>query len=183
MSLRDQLIAKGLASKKLARKADLALKRQRKAEQGSRARDTELRRKQEAEAEQAAEKRAQARRQRNLEQRAIEEKHRGQQIVVGNRIGAGGPIPFHFRQVDRRRLGRIEVNKRAAFDLRCGRAGIAWLDKDDYVVVTGKGARRLLEVAPERLVFFVEDTTGISEPSEQFLYREWETSLGPHRKN
>jgi hypothetical protein len=50
------------------------------------------------------------------------------------------------------------------------------------VVVTGKGARRLLEVAPERLVFYVEDTKGISDPSEQFLHRQWEASLAPHRK-
>ena len=181
MSLRDQLIAKGLVSKKQARKANQDLKRRRKAEQGSRKRERELQRKREAEAKAEAEARSQARRERNVAQRQEEEARRGEQIVAGNRVGARGPIPFHFRKRDGKRLGRMSLSQRAAFELRCGRAGIAWLTGEEYVVVTGKGARKLAEVAPERLVFWVEDTKGISDPSEQFLHRQWETALGPHR--
>jgi polyhydroxyalkanoate synthesis regulator phasin len=114
MSLRDQLIAKGLASKKQARKANQEMKRKRKSDQGSRAQEKALRREREAEAKKEAEARAAARRERNLEQKATEERRRGQQIVSGNRVGANGPIPFHFRKVDGRTLGRISVHNRAA---------------------------------------------------------------------
>ena len=73
------------------------------------------------------------------------------------------------------------LHQRVAFDLRCGRMAIAHLKDEVYVVVTERGARKLLEVAPERVMFFVHETTGISDPSEQFLRPDWEASLGPHR--
>ena len=78
-------------------------------------------------------------------------------------------------------MGRLMVNQRAAFDLRCGRAAIAHDQGDNYVVITATGARKLSDVAPDRLVFFVQDTTGISDPSEQFLVRDWEASLSSRR--
>ncbi len=48
-------------------------------------------------------------------------------------------------------------------------------------MISARGAARLEELAPELVVHWVKDTTGLSAPEEGLLDAEWEISLRPHR--
>jgi hypothetical protein len=79
---------------------------------------------------------------------------------------------------------RLEVSGPLAYQLRSGAAGIAARSRGadvDYVVLPKKAVLKLKDLAPERVVFFVEDTDGISAPELRFHSRSWETDLVPHR--
>lgn len=187
-SLRDQLLAKGLASKKDARRVERELKDQRKHDQGHKKRARELEAEQEAgrraaEAE-AQRQRLEERRRREAEREAREQAQRIRQIVAGNAIRSRGPFRIHFRKLDGRTLGRMEVSERVAWALRAGDAAIAGLAderEEDYVVISARGAERLSEIAPASVVFWTRDTAGLSAPEECLWKPEWEISLAPHR--
>jgi uncharacterized protein YaiL (DUF2058 family) len=189
MSLRDQLLAKGLVSKKDADRVNRELREQRKAAQGSREAKAEQERaeKQRAEAEAAAKRAAhEAARKAHAEAQAAHEAvYRVRQIVLGNRMAARGPVPFHHRVHDGARIGRLQVKEELARDLRNGDAAIASLTKEaggfDYVVVTRRAAEKLAELAPERLLHWSRDAGHLGDPSESLLLRTWESQLGPHR--
>lgn len=188
MSLRDQLLAKGLVSKKQASKVNRELKKKRKQKQSKRdkRRDVEaLESKQQAEARDAKQaERVEARQQREAARDVHEQRVRALQIVEGNQIRHQGRTHFHFKRVCGRRIGRLEVSEKVAWMLRCGEAAIAVpdVDTESYVVITGKAASKLKSVSPQNVVFFTENTKGISEPDEAFLVRRWDMSLKPHRK-
>jgi hypothetical protein len=103
---------------------------------------------------------------------------------MDNKVRTGSGQPFWHKGLDEKRLLRMEVSSGIAYQLRCGQAGIvAFQNKEwlDYVVIPAAAVHRLRELAPERVVFFVDDVTGISEPENRFLERKWDTSLEPHR--
>ena len=187
-SLRDQLLAKGLASKKDVRRVERELKDQRRQEQGHKQKARELQAQQEAarrEAEaEAQQRRLEERRRREAEREARETRERVRQIVVGNAIRSRGPFRFHFRKLDGRTLGRLEVSERVAWKLRAGEAAIAAVSDDrgeEYVVISARGAQRLADIAPERVVFWTRETAGLSAPEEALWRPEWDISLRPHR--
>lgn len=189
MSLRDALLAKGLVDDKRARRLDREAKAERKAKQGNRAR----RREEEAAADAAEaardeERRAQAQADRTTAAQARdlhEHAHRVRRIVLDNRLGGRGPIVFFHRIGTSARIGRLQLPEALARDLRVGRAAIAALPRDgggwDHHVVGERGARKLLEVAPETLVHWVDDERGTLDPSEVLLPPLGEPSLRPHR--
>jgi len=189
MSLRDQLLKAGLVSKKDVRRAGQEKRKERKKHQGERKKKSELRAEEaaqrRAEEKAALEERLQARQEREVVREEVERAQRIRQIVLGNRMGGRGPVPFHHKGRDGRTLHRLEVTERLAWSLRCGKLAVAALPEPDgtasYHVVTTRAADKLAEFAPELVVFRVIDTTGISAPEERFLSREWETSLVPHR--
>lgn len=189
MSLRDQLVAKGIASKKDATRVDRELKADRKAEQANRKRksalEAEARAAQEAEAEARLAEAKAARDARQARKDAAERALRVRNVIQGNAVRAGGGQPFWHRSLDGRFLLRIDVSSGVAFQLRCGQAGIAALVLSDgaptYRVITKGGAHKLRDIAPEHLVFFVDDPSGISAPDLAFLSRRWESSLRAHR--
>jgi uncharacterized protein YaiL (DUF2058 family) len=189
MSLRDALLAKGVVSKKDVRRVDQEQRIERKAAQGSKERKSDLERAQEA-AQKAAEAEATARRlaekkAREAAREAAERAEQLHQIIVANRIRARGPVRYCHRNLDGRTIGQISTSERVAWKLRCGEAAIAvQINRDDtvdYVVISAKAARRLQELAPDRVVAFVQDSTGLSDPAEAFFERTWETSLVPRR--
>lgn len=189
MSLRDQLLAKGLVSKKDADRVNRELRQERKASQGARESKAEQDRaeKQKAEAEAAAKRAAQeeARRAFAEAQAAHEAVHRIRQIVLGNRMGGRGPIPFHHRQHGSDRLACLYLKETLARDLRNGEAAIASLRREnggyDYLVVTRRAAEKLMVLEPERVVHWVRDAAHLGDPAESLLTRSWESGLGPHR--
>ncbi len=183
MSLRDQLLKAGIASKKEARRADREKKEARKKAQATRRKKREVQAEEaarlEAEREAARAEALAERRRVEAEREAAERENRIRQLVRGNRLGARGPVIFHFVGRDGRRVHRLSVNDRIAWQLRCGEVAIAADPdtEDDYVVIPARAAEKLEAVAPELVVFRVTDTRGISAPEEAFLERQWEPTL------
>ncbi|MCA9568530.1 MAG: DUF2058 family protein, partial [Myxococcales bacterium] len=140
MSLRDQLVAKGLASSKDAQKARRDLKKQRKDDQGSKKRKGELRREQEAAAREEQEARRTERLEARKEREAIRDRHehalRVRNLILGNRLKNRGDHPFHFVARDGRTILRMMLHRRVAEEIARGSVAIAWLDhgnRDEYV--------------------------------------------------
>lgn len=188
MSLRDALLAKGLASKKDVRRVEQDLKRERKEQEGSQKRKAQLEReKAEADAREAAARLAA----RKLARAAYEEQKaqteaalRVRNIVASNRIRAGGPIPWFHRVPHSARLNSLGVTLPIASRLQRGEMGIAALPTGnavEYHVIRRTGAEKLAEIAPHLLVFWNADPTGISGKDQQPLQRDWQPALGPRR--
>ncbi len=192
MSLRDQLLAKGLVSKKRAKQIDRELKSARKQKQSSRKKKKVLEREARAlEDEQRAAVSEQRRRSRQAARAANEEAQRITQIrslILSNRVSGRGPVPYFHRTVQQGRLAKMQVSPQIAWKLRAGEAAIVALRRGqlgedvEYFVVHAPAARKLLELSPGHVMTFVQDTTGISGPDERFLEKDWEPSLVPHRK-
>jgi uncharacterized protein YaiL (DUF2058 family) len=190
-SLRDQLLAKGIASKKDARRVDVQLREERRHRQANQRPKAEIEAEQQA-ARLAAEQEAVRRRQqerlaREAARAEAERQQQVRQIILHHRIRAHGKVRFHHRRLivagdaGAPRIGRIEVHERVAWKLRCGEAAIAALTVDDYAVVSARAAQRLDEIAPGTVVHWVRDTQGLSAPEEGFLIPAWEISLQPRR--
>jgi len=188
MSLRDQLLAKGLVSSKRAKRLDREQREERKKEQGSRHSKRELEAAA-AERERAEREAREARRQRDraeyAEQRArMERALQIRNTILGNRLRGSGPVPFHHRELDGPRILRMHVSERLAHALRAGDAAIvAHHDghEVEYVVVTRRAAEKLSELAPRLVVSWVRDPTGIGDPDHAFADRGWEPSLRARR--
>lgn len=188
MSLRDQLVAKGIVSKKDARRVNQELREQRKQDQGARDRKKHLERAradaEKAEREEALQRRLIERKAREGVREAHELVHRVRQIVLANRLGVRGPIRFFHKRRDTARLGFLQVNEAIGRKLRAGEVSIAELDEGDaasWHVIPRRAAEKLAELEPDRLVFHVTDTAGISAASEAFWPKDWESDIGPHR--
>lgn len=188
MSLRDALLAKGLVSKKDAKRVERELAEQRRAEQGQQRRKHELQAEEEArrQAEEQARQQALVERRRLAEAQRVDAERRLQvlQLLTGNRQRPGTGQAFWHRSADGRRLVRTTVSSGTAFQLRCGELAIAALDRGlgpEYVVIPKRTALRLEGLAPEVLVFFVSDPSGLSDPALRFAEPLGEPSLRPHR--
>lgn len=186
MSLRDQLLKKGLASKKDARRVDRDLKNQRKREQGSKKRKAALAR--EEKARLAAEKEAQAaerlaaRKEREAARDRYEHALQVRNLLLGHRLKNRGGHPFHFKAKDGRTVLRMFVHPRVAEELTLGTLAIAWLDhgnRDEYLLIGRKGAEKLTEIGAENVL--VHWHRGEPDASERPLHRDWDPSLRPHR--
>lgn len=181
MSLRDQLLAKGIVKQKDAKRIERELKDERKAQQGARDRkhriEAEERAKAEAETQRRTEERNQARKAAEIERERHELAVRVQNIIVGNRQKNTGPFVFHFKARDGRTVLRMGVHRRVAEALRDGRMGIACLDRgthDEYVLLSGSGAQKLADVAPGLLVHFAQ---GPVAPGDGVYERDWEPTM------
>lgn len=188
MSLRDQLIAKGLVSSKRAKQLDREQREERRKQKGSRPSQRELealaaeRERAEREAREAERRRARAE---YAEQRArMERALQVRNTILGNRLHGAGPIPFHHRDLDGRRIRRLHVSERTAHALRAGEVAIvAHHDgrEVEYVLVPRRAAEKLDALAPHLVVFWVRDLTGIGDPDHAFAERAWEPSLRSRR--
>jgi hypothetical protein len=188
VSLRDQLLKKGLVDDKRAKQIDRELKEQRKKEQGDRRRQSELRAEQEAarkaEDEARLQARLAARRQAEAEREAATRTFRVRQIALAGQIRARGKQAFHHKARDGRTVLSMDVSERAAWALRAGQAAIAGIEDREgvrYLLVSAETAARLSEVDPAAVVFLVTDTHGISSPDHAFLQPDWEVGLHAHR--
>jgi uncharacterized protein len=181
MSLRDQLIAKGLATRKQAKKHDQEARLQRRAKKGK---------KQKRRVQQAAEDSARvaaeaealnakrnARRARETERERMERALQIRNTIQGNRIHAIGQQRFHHRSLDGRLVHRLHTSSAMVERLRRGDAGIVSAD-GTYVLVSRQGAEKLNELAPNILVFWEPDTKGLSRPDAQPSPRDWAPGVG-----
>lgn len=188
MSLRDQLVAKGLATRKQARRADQEQRARRKQEQSKRRKKRELEAEERAKAASEREARLKARKQ----QRAEYEEQRAQMeralqirnTILGNQLHSRGPVPFHHRSVDGRTLHRMHVSSGLAHALRAGDAAIvahAAGRELEYVAVGRRAAEKLDQLAPDLVVFWNRNPQGLGAPDLGFLERTWEPSLRARR--
>ena len=188
MSLRDQLLKKGLVSKKQAREANRELRKARKHRQGARQKKKTLEAEEQAAAAARAAETLEQRRQRRLEREEakaqVERALRIRHLVWGNRVRVAGKQPFWHRSATDGLLLRMEVSLRAAEQLRRGELAIAAFDhgtRVEYVVIRSEAAHTLKQLGASCVVFLVEDRKGILEPDEAFLSRTWDTDLRPRR--
>lgn len=192
MSLRDQLLKAGLATKKDVAKVNRELKQERRQEQAHQKPKAELRREAEeaarAEAE-AIKARARARRERDEARAAAERALQIRQIARSHALRGRGNLAYHVLARDGRTVARLLVSERVAFMLRCGEVGVVELPAEpgrdqgvgELIVVSRRAAVRLREIDPDVVRLLVDDTRGISAPDEAFLVPEWDISLRPRR--
>lgn len=188
MSLRDQLVAKGFASKKKAKQVDRQLKQERKQSQGKRRKkkvvEAEVRSAEEAARAEAVAERRQRRLAREEAKEQMERALRVRHLLLGNQVRAGGPQPFWHRSLDGRLLLRMQVSPKAAEQLRAGQLSICGLRqgaREDYWLVPERAASVLAELAPHLVVHRVDPDGRAGEPEFGLLHRDWETDLRPHR--
>lgn len=187
--MRDLFVQKGLVSEKRARQVDRELKEDRRQAQGERRGRREVEAEERARAEAEAQASAAARRSAAeadaAARSAHEHVHRVRQIVLRNRVGARGPVPFFVREPGGVRVVGLSLPEAVARDLRAGRLAVAALVEEDggvgVHVVAERAARKLAEVAPEALWLFVTTFEHLSDPAEGILRRDWTSALGPHR--
>jgi uncharacterized protein YaiL (DUF2058 family) len=188
-SLRDQLVAKGLATAKDQQRVDREKKEARKRAERDRAAvaaEAERRAAEAAEeARQAVEARLRARKEAEIAREAAELPGRIRNIVNAHRLGARGDVRFFHKDRGGLLLRRMEISEAMAWRLRAGQAGIVWADALDgtvsYVIVGRQAVERIEALAPDRVVFFVRDTEGISQPAEAFAGPKLDVDLRPRR--
>lgn len=189
MSLRDQLVAKGLVSDKRKRDVERQLKRDRKHKQANKRKLREERAEAEArEAAAEAARREQAIRDREAAaaaRSAHEHTYRVRQIIEANRMGRGGRTRFFHRIGGTGRIGRMQLPESLVRDLCMGRAAIAGFMDDTgrpvAHVVPRKAAEKLAEVEPSAIWHWVRDGGSLDDPAEAPLRVSWEPSIRPHR--
>lgn len=188
MSLRDQLLAKGVVSKKKAREVNRELRQERKQKQGQRRKKNVVAREEQAAVKAAMQAELDARRAarqaRDAEKATRARELQLRQLVAGNIVRGGGPVPFHFREGSR--VGRMQVSDRIAWKLRAGELGICRLvspwGEPEEVIVRARAAQRLLELgASDRVLFFQPDPSGISAPELMLPQPPGEPDLRAHR--
>ena len=188
MSLRDQLLAKGVVSKKRARQLDREAKKDRKADQGSRDKQRALEREARARAQAAAEaeraRRLAERKEREALREAAERDLQIRNLIAGNRLRPGRGQRFWHRSADGTRLVETQVSSGMAFQLRCGEVALAVLHHGTFteiVPIPARAADKLFALAPDRIVFWVRDPTGLSDPALGFHQPDPDPSLRARR--
>lgn len=187
MSLRDLLVANGVASKKDATQANRALKEQRKAEQGQRkrhsAQEAEARAAKAAEEAAAIQRRGEIRRAQDRAEQLLAARQQIFSLMRAHELRARGPIRFYHPDIQRRFILFKEIDLKTAKILRKGAAAIAGFDHGgqvEYRIVGSYAAERIREIRPEAVVFWVHGDSP-HDVSEEFLEPEWDISLRPHR--
>lgn len=176
MSLRDQLLKAGLVNKKKVRQANRQLKKKRKKSQGERKSRQELAsevRNREDSRQAELQAKVTAERERRREIRLREERQRAVQTWLRTHripLREGNQLFFH-RSARGPRLHRCLFPESTVLELRRGRLAIAWdgpsSQAPEYVLLPDLTARRLLELAPERLVFFNPQPAPDDDPAEK----------------
>lgn len=187
MSLQDQLIAKGLATKKQGQRADRELKRRRKKKQGSRQRQSQARADKQAAREAHEAEVMERRRAVRVAERAARELHARRhelfQLIRANEVRSRGNIRFHFPTLDGVHLRWFAMSPRVATKLRAGEAAIAAFDhgaRVEYTVVSRGAAARIDALDPRALVFWVRTDAPVDE-SEDFWVPTKDVCLRPRR--
>lgn len=187
MSLRDQLLKAGLASKKDAAKVKRELKQKRKEAQGHKRKKKHVERERRAaEAKARAEEKErliEEKRAREAARDRYEEALRVRNLVLGNRVKSSGKQPFWFKGRDGRTVHRLDVHRKVAEELAHGRLAIARLDhgnREEPVIIGRDAAERIAELDPSVLLHFAPGPHG-GDPAEELFQRDWEPSIGPHR--
>jgi len=174
--MRDQLLKAGLVDKKKVRQTNRQLKNKRRKAQGSRASKKHVERaeQQAAEARKAEragrvrEERAKAhaRREQEAHRRAVQSWLRTHRVSMRE----GNQLFFHLA-ADRKKLVRCMLPESLVMELRRGRLAVAWdgpSSRDpDYLLLPDRTAARIVELAPERLLFWNAEPPPDDDPAEQ----------------
>jgi uncharacterized protein YaiL (DUF2058 family) len=177
VSLRDQLLKAGVATRDQVRAAERRLKEERRQQQAQRIsrRDEDLRQQEEAQRLQQArlDERRRARAERQELEEALARRLRANQIVGHHALRFGpGVQPFWHPSPASPALHRLDLPRKLALELRAGRAAVVWEDatgEPTFHVVLRPVAERLLSVLPERLLFWNRTPPDPSDPAEQLL--------------
>ena len=165
-SLRDQLLKKGLVTKKQVNKA-LNEKRASRSKKGNRktGEDDEIQKKiQQAREEQSARVR-ELNRQKNDTAREKEIQDQIRQIINKNVIEVEGDISFHF--VDNKKIKKLFVSKKIAEDLSKGRMAVVKED-ERYSVVPAKAAIQIQDRKAECVILLNTPETKDSDPDDPY---------------
>lgn len=165
-SLRDQLLKKGLVTKKQVNKA-LNEKRAFRSKKGNKEarEDDEVQKKiQQAREKQAAHVR-ELNRQKNETAREKEIQDQIRQIINKNIIEMEGDISFHF--VDNKKIKKLFVIKKIAEDLSKGRMAVVKED-ERYSVVPAKAAIQIQDRKAECVILLNTPETKDSDPDDPY---------------
>jgi uncharacterized protein YaiL (DUF2058 family) len=183
MSLKDALLAKGLVTKKDARRANQEIRKQRKQARGKQRKKNLVQAEAEDERSRAREEalrvRGDARRKRETEHAQRELGPRIKQVILSNRIAARGSLVFHHRAWKTSQILRLCVSEGVARQLRVGDAGIVALDEATYVVVGKSALEKLEALDASRIAFWVDSPGGEADPAEALCTRPDEESRTP----
>ncbi len=175
MSLRDQLVKAGLASKKDKRRAERKLKNKRKKKQSKRLSKKEVGRRRGEEERKEREAALAARIAQRRERREVEEaaarRLRANQIARHHGMSLPpGPQPFWHRTLEGPLLHRLDLPREIALELRAGRLGVVCSEsfgEYDYHVVARTVALRLRDIMAERTLFLNEEPPDPDDPAER----------------
>lgn len=189
MSLRDQLLAKGIANKKNARRVAAQERKERKRRQGTKKKRAAAEQEAQAAAEQAERERAAAVREQAQRTRealeAIDLEHELHMVVEKNRVGRRGRVPFHHKALDGVHLRKIWIDEATARRLRTGQLAIGGYARLDgtgrYAIITAHAARLLTEKRPQMVLFWDHSALDATDPSLAAGTAVAEPSLRPHR--
>lgn len=177
MSLRDQLLKAGLASRKDVRRVNHEQAAERRQQQGHREARAAVEAK---EAQEAAQRDAEVLAQKAAERaarraaaEAAARAHQADQILRRHRMAwKPGPQRFWHQTLDRRFLHRLDLPERLALDLRQGRVAVAaieTLSDVEYVLVPAPVAARVHATLPERILFWNETPPPPDDPAERLF--------------
>ncbi|MFT7519505.1 MAG: hypothetical protein ACI9MC_001647 [Kiritimatiellia bacterium] len=188
VSLRDQLMAKGLVSKKRAKHLDREMKQKRRSKQGSQRKkrqvQAEFDEREQVEVQERKRQRLLDRKRREQERDEHETMVRVREIALANRIRDRGRHAYYHRLLGSERVRRMMVSERVAWKLRCGEAAIVAvreLNDVRYVLVNAQAARRLTELEPALVVSHNLDNQGLDAPELRLVEHVYNPVLGPHR--
>ena len=184
MSLRDQLLASGLVSKKRAKKVDRDARSVRKQAKGNKKKKRVLEDEARGLAARALDETKAKRDADRTAHREIRDRHeallRVRQILQGNAIRNRGPVPYFHRALRGEGLPHLQISVPMAEQLRRGEVAVAALDhgtRVDYLLLSKQAAERLFKLAPQVLVAWHRDPDGLSDPASQLHARDWEADL------
>jgi uncharacterized protein YaiL (DUF2058 family) len=162
----DELFKAGLLSKKDLRKAKQQAKKQKKQNQGNRKKkkhiQTEQKAKHQHEKQTEYAEKVQERKSRENIQNRKEVQLQLQNLLRQNQIAINKDNLFFWHpSANRKFVHKLYVSERIAVDLRAGKLGIAVLgslsaDDPIYIVVSRNTVKKVLELEPDRIVFWNE---------------------------
>jgi len=159
-NLRDKLLKAGLVDKKQARKSKTEKRRARKEKGGAKATAEQLRDQQARYQEKLAQQKAAARelqQQLNKEQEDQARQGRIRDLIRTHRVKKPKEeTPFFFAGADKKIL-KVFISLEVANSLESGQMAIVAGSDDprrDWAVISHKGASKLEQLAPERILFW-----------------------------
>jgi len=177
LSLRDQLLKAGIATRKQVQTAERELKEERRQQQAQRLsrREEEQRQAEAARLQQLAvvEERRRQRAERQAAEEAGARRLRANQIVTHHALRfASGVQPFWHPTPGSPVLHRLDLPRKVAVELRAGRLAVVWGDvagEPAFHVVMRAVAERVLDLLPARVLFLNREPPDPADPAEQLL--------------
>ncbi|SMF45929.1 DUF2058 family protein [Pseudobacteriovorax antillogorgiicola] len=163
MSLRDQLLKSGLASKQQAKKAARAAKKNQHKKQKAKAKgetDAEVLQKDDIQKkiEEDQQRQKELDRQRNLELVEYQKSYQATSIVYSEgEAETGGRVPYYFRDPNSTKIQVIHVSPGLQRVLSLGKVGIATLNDGKWYLLGQENCYKVKALKPELIVCLHEE--------------------------